>query len=52
MSLLDNSLYQIYFKYISRNYILYNSIFNYSENMILNCDYIQDTHQLDEMSVC
>jgi len=38
------------------NYILYNYKYNfvvyYSETVILNCNYIQDTPELNKMGVC
>jgi len=44
------------FKYKTCNYVLYN--YNFSsvvyclETVILDCNYVQDIHQLNRMSVC
>jgi len=46
---------RIDFKYTTCNNVLYNYNFNlvvyYSKTVILNCNYVQDTHQLNKMSL-
>jgi len=46
----------IQFKYTKCNYVHYNynfsSVVYHSETMILNCNYVQDSHQLNKMSLC
>jgi len=44
------------FNYTTCSYVLYNynlnSVVYYSETVILDCNYVQDTHQLNKTGVC